>query len=243
MLRELLTPRLVASHLLVLAVVAVCVSAALWQWDRLGEVRENNALARERMAAEPVELDALREGGMDVDALEYRRAVANGTFRADEEVVQRNRSHRGRQGLHVLTPLELGDGTALLVLRGWVPARVDEPPLEEASPPDGRVTVTGVLQPSATQPSFGPRDPERGRLDTVFHADTERLDSQVEAELLPMVLRLREPAPPPGELPRPAGSPELDEGSHLSYTVQWFSFAVLALVTYGAWLLRRQRAA
>lgn len=241
MLRELLTPRLIASHLLVLAVVAGCLTAAVWQWDRLEQARAHNALAEQRMEAEPAPVDELRERGMDVDALEHRRAVATGTFRPDEEVLQRNRTHQGNQGLHVLTPLELDDGTALLVVRGWVPAGVDGPPVTEAPPPEGRVEVTGILEPSVDQPSFGARDPEEGRLDRVFHADTERLDRQTEGELLPMVLRLQEPAPAQGELPLPVGAPELDEGQHLSYTVQWSIFALLALITYTAWLVRRQR--
>jgi hypothetical protein len=60
-----------------------------------------------------------------------------------------------------------------------------------------------------------------------------------------MVLRVdAEPSSvAPGELPVPAGSPELDERNHLSYAVQWFSFALLALVTYGVWLWTRRRRA
>ena len=241
MLRELLTLRMIASHLLVLAVAAGCVVAGLWQWDRLQQVREHNALTEQRMAAEPVTLDELAGGEVDVAELEYRRVEAAGTFRPDEEVVQRNRSHQGNQGLHVLTPLELDDGTPVLVLRGWVPAGFDEPPVEQAPPPSGRVAVTGLLEPSVAQPGFGARDPEQGTLRRVFHADTDRLDRQIEGELFPMVLRMQEPAPPDGELPLPVGDPELDEANHLSYAVQWFSFALLALITYSVWLVRRLR--
>lgn len=241
MVRELLRPRLIASHLLVLAVAAGCVGAGLWQWDRLQQVREHNALTEERMAADPVDLAELTDGPVDTEALEYRRVEATGTFRPHEEVVQRNQSHQGSQGLYVLTPFELDDGTPVLVLRGWVPTGFDEPPLEQAPPPEGRVSLTGLLEPSVDQPGFGARDPEEGTLERVFHADTSRLDRQVEGELFPLVLRLLEPAPTDGGLPRPLGEPELDEANHLSYTVQWFSFALLALVTYGAWLVRRVR--
>lgn len=243
MLRELLGPRLILSHLLVLVVAAGCVAAGLWQWDRLQQVRDHNALTEQRMAAEPLELEDLVDGRLDTEALEYRRVEASGTFRPGEEVVQRNRSHQGNQGLHVLTPLELEDGTPVLVLRGWVPLGLDEPPLEQASPPPGRVAVTGLLEPSVPQPTFGARDPEEGTLEQVFHADTERLDRQVEGELFPMVLRMQEPPPGDGQLPLRVGDPELDEANHLSYAVQWFSFALLALVTYAVWLVRRLRRA
>jgi surfeit locus 1 family protein len=241
MLRELFSLRLIASHLLVLAVAAGCVTAGLWQWERLQQVREHNALTEERMAAEPVQLEEIVGTDPDTEALEYRRVTATGTFRADEEVVQRNQSYQGNQGLYVLTPLELDDGTPVLVQRGWVPSGFDDPPLAQAPPPAGRVEVTGLLEPSVDQPGFGAQDPEEGTLQRVFHADTTRLDRQVEGELFPMVLRLQEPAPADGELPLPVGDPELDEANHFSYAMQWYSFALLALVTYGAWLVRRLR--
>ncbi len=240
MLRTLLAPRMLLSHLLVLVVAAGCVTAGLWQWDRLQQARDHNALTEQQMAAAPVTLDELTARTVDTEELEYRRVEATGTFRAEEEVVQRNQSHQGNQGLYVLTPFELADGTPVLVLRGWVPAGFDEPPLDQAPPPSGEVTVTGLLEPSVPQPGFGAQDPEEGTLERVFHADTERLDRQVEGELFPMVLRLQEPGPD-GELPLRLGDPELDEANHLSYALQWFSFALLALATYGVWLVRRLR--
>ncbi len=241
MLRELFSLRLIASHLVVLAVAAGCVAAGLWQWERLQQVREHNALTEERMAADPLQLEDLVGTDPDTEALEYRRVTATGTFRAGEEVVQRNQSYQGNQGLYVLTPLELDDGTPVLVQRGWVPSGFDEPPLTQAPPPSGRVEVTGLLEPSVDQPGFGARDPEEGTLQRVFHADTSRLDRQVEGELFPMVLRLQEPGPGDGELPLTVGDPELDEANHFSYAMQWYSFALLALITYGAWLVRRLR--
>ena len=242
MLRALLSPRLLVSHLLVLVVAAGCVTAGLWQWDRLQQAREHNALTEQRMAAAPVALEDLVDGPpVDAEALEYRRVTATGTFRPAEEVVQRNQSHQGNQGLYVLTPLELGDGTPVLVLRGWVPAGFDDPPLTQAPPPAGEVEVTGLLEPSVPQPGFGARDPEQGTLERVFHADTGRLDRQVEGELFPMVLRMQEPAPTDGQLPLVLGDPELDEANHFSYAMQWYSFALLALITYGVWLVRRLR--
>ena len=241
MLRTLLAPRMLLSHLLVLVVAAGCVVAGSWQWERLQEAREHNALAEERMAAEPVALEELAAGTVDADELEHRRVHATGTFRPHEEVVQRNQSHHGNQGLFVLTPFELDDGTPVLVNRGWVPTDLDEPPLEEAPPPEGEVEITGLLQPSVGQPGFGATDPEEGRLERIFHADTERLDQQVEGPLFPMVLRMQDPAPPDGDLPLVLGDPQLDEANHLSYALQWFSFAALALLTYGVWLVRRLR--
>ncbi len=229
-----------------LAVVIGCVVAGQWQLDRLQQIRENNARFAERLAEDPADLEALADPGADtVDegALEFRRVEVRGTYRTDEEVLQRNRSFQNQTGFHVLTPLELDSGGVVLVRRGWVPASLDEPPVAEATPPDGEVTVQGVLERPVDQPSFGASDPDDGVLDRVFHTDTSRLDRQVDGALFPMVLRIDEELdnPTQDQLPFPAGTPELDEGSHLSYTVQWHTFAVIGLVGYVAWWHTRLR--
>lgn len=244
---ELLRPRAIAAHLLVLVVAGVLVSLGLWQLDRLGQIRAQNAVAEAQLAAPPVALRELADptapGPVDQDALAYRRVVVEGTYRPHEEVLRRGQQHREQAGFHVLTPLELTDGGVVLVLRGWVPSTLSEPPVAEALPPSGIVRVEGVLEPPVGQPSFGPRDPDEGELARVFQTDTARLDRQVEGALFPMLVRIDTD---PDEvafdvLPVPAGSPVLDERNHLSYAVQWFSFAVLAVGTYAAYLVTRRR--
>ena len=226
-----------------LAVVAVLVGLGQWQLERLDEVRTSNARLEERIAAPPVALsDLLATSGMDPSVLEFRRVVVTGTFLPDEEVLQRNRVQRGLQGLDVLTPLDLGGGTSLLVRRGWVPTTMDTPPVVDAPPPSGAVTITGVLERSVPQPTFGARDPAEGVLARVFHPDTERLDAQMSGRLLPVVLRMDALAgSDPTTLPAAPGPPGLDEGSHLSYAAQWHLFALLASVAYAFWWRTRLR--
>lgn len=243
--RLLLRPRALFGHVLVVAVVAVLVAFGQWQLDRLDEVRTANALLEERIAATPIALPALlAEVGTDASALEFRRVSVTGVFRPDEEVVQRNRIQRGLQGLDVLTPLDLGDGRAVLVRRGWVPREFDTPPLTEAPPPSGVVTVTGILELSVDQPTFGARDPADGVLERVFHPDTTRLDRQMTGDLLPVVLRMDAlPGADATTLPVAPEPPGLDEGSHLSYAAQWHLFALLAIIAYGFWWRSRLRRA
>lgn len=248
MLRDLLRPTAILTHLLVLAVAVVCILLGNWQFARLAEVRANNDLLAERLDQPPADLAQLAGSdgdGADEQALEFRRVEVTGVYRPDEEILQRNRQHQGQQGFHLLTPMELNDGGVVLVRRGWVPAQLAEPPVTEALPPDGEVTVTGVLERPVDQPSFGASDPDEGVLDRVFHTDTARLARQIDGPLFPMVLRLETQRPPlpddPGELPVAVPRPELDEANHLSYGVQWYSFAALAVIIYGAWLWTNHR--
>jgi surfeit locus 1 family protein len=248
--RDLLRPRAIVRHVLVLTVATACVALGLWQLDRLETLRTSNARAEARLGGadrRPGRAGGSGErGDRRPGALEFRRVEVTGTYRPDEEVLQRGQQHprSGQAGFHVLTPFELVDGGVVLVRRGWVPSELSEPPVAQASPPTGEVTVRGVLERPVGQPGFGPQDPDEGELVRVFHADTARLDRQVDGTLFPMVLRLDAEAAAeaaPTDLPVPAGPPVLDERNHLSYALQWFSFAALALVTYGAWLWSRGR--
>lgn len=248
MIRDLLRPKALLSHVLVLAVAVTCIALGNWQLSRLAQVRANNDLLAERLEAPALELADLvgpDAGNVDEETHEFRSVTATGVFRPQEEVLQRNREYEGQQGYHLLTPLELEDGEVVLVRRGWVPAAYSDPPVTEAAPPDGTVTVTGILERPVAQPGFGAQDPDEGHLDRVFHTDTQRLDRQIDGELFPMILRLETQDPPlndgPGDFPLAIASPQLDEANHLSYALQWFSFAGLALITYGAWLWSRKR--
>lgn len=247
-MRDLLRPKALLSHVLVLSVVVSCVLLGRWQFDQLERIREDNARSAARLEQPPVDLAALADPTADVTvdeaALEYRRVAVAGTFRPGEEVLQRNRSYQNQTGFHVLTPLELTGGGVVLVRRGWVPAPFDEPPVAEAAPPAGEVRVIGILERAVGQPGFGPTDPEQGELERVFHADTARLDDQVEGQLFPMVLRIDAVASggvTVDDLPVPVGPPTLDERNHLSYALQWHAFALIALVTYTAWLWTSHR--
>lgn len=234
-------PRWIVATVLIVVLSVTFVSLGRWQLQRLDEVREENRLVAARTQLPPVDLDDL-DAPVDADELEYRRVVATGVYAPEDEVLQRSRAHRGQNGFHVLTPLVVARGEAVLVRRGWVPYELDTPPVGAAAPPSGEVTVTGFLQRSDEQRSLGPTDPTEGEVDVVFRADVPRLDRQLEQELFPMVLALDEQQPPQsGRLPVPAALPDRDEGNHLSYALQWFSFAAIAVIGYAAVLRKRGR--
>ena len=73
--------------------------------------------------------------------------------------------------------------------------------------------------------------------------DVGGIASSLPYDVLPLPLQLADQTPPqPGSLPIAESIPALSEGPHLSYAIQWFSFAVIALVG-AAILLRRDRRA
>ena len=241
--RALLRPHWIVAHVIVLAVVVTFPLLGLWQLDRWDQEKDRQARIEARVDGPVVPLtDVLRPdlSPAELDDLEYQPVTATGTYLADEEVAHRNRDLDGRGGFDWLTPLELSDGTAVLVRRGFVPpAQMAGAEPTPAPPPAGEVTVTGWLELSGQQPGFGPTDLPTGTLDTVFNADVARIDAQVTPDLLPMVLHLREQDPSPGELPVPQPVPEVDLSQNLSYAAQWFIFTAIAVVGYGIVLRRK----
>jgi len=243
--RKLLSLRWLAGHLLVLTLVVLFVNFGFWQLRRLDQREAYNALLEARLAAEPRPFSDLKDRfslgapAEAEDAAAYRRATATGRYDTENEVLLRSRSLNGQPGYHVLTPLVLEEDRALLVDRGWVPFELDSPPIAEAAPPNAPVQVTGILFPSQRQPEgFGAKDPPEGALEAVFWVNTGRLEGQLPYALEPVYLELASQTPPQeGRLPVPPPPPELTRGPHLSYALQWFSFALIGVVGY-AFLLR-----
>ena len=223
--------------LLVAVVVAgVCARLGFWQLDRLQQRKTYNAAVRSGMSLPPLTIGA---SASNLETSAYRHASAEGRYDPDHEVLLYGRSFDGAAGSHVLTPLLLGRGSALLVDRGWVPLEQEGVPLSgPAASPEGRVRVTGVLFPG--DPSGGAEESiTAGMVRTI---DIGSLGSSIGLDLMPeyLVLDTQDPAQPAG-LPATAPLPELSEGPHLSYAVQWFVFATIALVGYGVLLVRDRR--
>lgn len=238
MYRFALRPWWIASHVFVLALVVLMVSLGLWQLRRLDEVRDRNAHLAARMEEPAVPVEELvlaggPEGG--AEAVAHRWVTAEGAYRADEQVMIRGRSLDDQPGSWVVVPMELADGRVLAVNRGWIPndGRHDEVPADYEVP-DGVVEVTGLLQEAHERGSFGPRDPSEGQLASMARVDLERLDQQVEGDLLPLWLQVTEPEPgAPDPSPRPLQPPSTDdEGPHLGYAGQWFTFSAIAAFGY-----------
>ena len=239
--RQLFTPRWIAGHILALTLIVLFVTLGSWQLRRLDQRQTYNALLEARLGAAPQPFDRLKNE-YDLaapeeaeDAAAYRRAEVTGRFDAENEVLLRSRALDGQPGYHVLTPLVLDDDRALLVDRGWVPFDLDEPPIAQAAPPPGEVSVSGVLFPVQEQPTgFGPKDPTEGELDAVFFVNTERIEQQLPYGLEPIYLELNQQTPQQSsQLPVPPTPPQLTEGSHFGYALQWFSFAAIGIIGYG----------
>jgi cytochrome oxidase assembly protein ShyY1 len=220
--------------------MVVMVNLGIWQLDRLQERRAHNREVTSRTTVATVDVTELFPAGATVDTapLEWRPVQATGIYDTAHEVAINDRSLDGVAGLHVVTPLVLADGRALLVNRGWIPAppKVGEAP-QIPPPPSGTVTLTGRVRPSQKRGLLGPKDKTTGTLTRLSRVDIPRIAAQTPAPILPVYVE--EIRSDDGAIPRPIPLPELDDGPHLSYAGQWFLFTLCAA---GGWfaLVRRK---
>ena len=234
----------VLATVVAISIAALCVRLGVWQLDRLEQRRALNAAVRASQARPPVPLDAaaFAAASADAEAWEWRAVEAAGTYRHAGDMVLRARAQGGRPGVHLVSPLVLSDGRVVMVNRGWVPApdgaTADIRPLRTAGP----VRVRGVLRAMEASPDRGlPAAGRAGRDTSWRRVDLAVARARAGGAVLPLVLQqLPSPADPP-DPPHPEPLPALSEGNHLSYAVQWFSFAVIALAGLVLLLRRNPR--
>ncbi|MGI9578041.1 MAG: SURF1 family protein [Microthrixaceae bacterium] len=238
-------PLWILSHVLVIFAVLVMVRLGFWQYSRWQDEQEARDRIEAGLAAEPVPLDELVDPSIDPrdvpDDVSFTRVTAEGTWDTDSEVVIRSRSIQGRPGGWLLTPLVQPDGTAVAVVRGWIPLEEvqDGAPYTDALPDAGSASVLGVVELTQPGGGIGAQDPAEGVLDSLARVDLDRYGEQLEVPLEPvwLVLEASEPPQPAAEdnaeLTLVPVEVELPSPSqNFSYMVQWWVFAAIAAVGY-----------
>jgi cytochrome oxidase assembly protein ShyY1 len=235
MYRFLTRPRWIGFTLLIAALAVLMVNLGFWQLRRLDERRHFNAVvtAHASLPIAPVE-QVLTPGTPPAD-VDWRPITATGTYLADQQVLIVDRSQAGAAGVDVVTPLQLSDGRLLLVDRGFVEGSTPPP-----APPSGTVSITGRLRGTETHHYGAIDDPGTGVLKELHRINVPRLAQQLGGETLPMYIDLTTSQPGQGPTITPVPDPQLDEGPHLSYALQWYFFSLCAI---GGWVLAVRRSA
>ena len=242
-IRLMFSRKWLLATLLVFAGAVVLVRLGIWQLDRLTEQRAFNAhyLATYAMPA----LVIKSAPSDDILQMEYRPVVVTGSYDPDHQVVLRNQYYNNQPGYFLLTPLVLSDGTGILIERGWIPSVGNETPQKwHQYDQPGTITIKGLLRIGEAQPEMGgvpdpTLAPEETHLDAWNIVNVARIAQQVPYKM-PAVFVQPNPDPVPAHPPYPY-QPEIviDEGSHLSYALQWFTFAIILFFGYPLFYLRR----
>lgn len=229
MYRFLLTRRWLAFALLVVLIALICLRAGIWQMNKLEARKQENAIARANLVADPVDLnDVVRKGGKVTAEAEWTTVRVVGTYDPAHELTVKFTTRNSAPGVDVVTPLALDDGTEILIDRGWMQTlNNNERPEITDRPPPGRVAVVGWLRQNNGADDSAVR-PVDGQVRAI---SSTAIGKELSLPLRDGYLDLQEQSGGTGSLER-APLPDLGQGPHFFYAIQWWFFGLLAIVGY-----------
>ena len=212
---------------------AALLFVALGNWQ-LGRAAEKRALDEEFTRAGI----ALVLPPASVAVPRYQRVTANGSYDSSHQFLLDNMGESGQAGVHVLTPLLLSDGNAVLVDRGWLPFGTSRDQLPEVAVAGSRRAVTGRMD-ELPRPGIELAAPQgEGWPRLISFPRMQELAAALGRELRPQLILL-DPRDPDVYLRnwRLRGTTTV---RHLGYAIQWFAFAATAVAIWLALGLRRR---
>jgi surfeit locus 1 family protein len=237
------------------AVLLFCVFVMLGTWQVQRRAWKLDLIARvdQRVHAPAVPVPSMAEWSQ-VTAVnsEYRHVRVTGTFLNDSETLVRALTELGA-GFWVLTPLRLGDGTTVLVNRGFVPPERRERADHGAAEPTTEAVVTGLLRISETKGWFLRRNDPAANLwysrDVPAIAAARGLNRVapyfIDAEANADVTGGGGAAASDGATSTGGGAAPVGgltviafRNTHLTYAITWYGLALM--VIGGAWIVIRE---
>ena len=222
--RRLLRPSWIISHIFVLALLVSTVNLGFWQLRRLEERKSNNAQIMETTSRESVSVNDLYLHDKD-SYQNYVPVRAKGTFDENREVYLINRSRDAVPGVEVINSfaLETDPVSHVVVNRGYLPYKIfNDGQSELWKPPSKMLELEGYIMLAFSDGKL--------RGNEINRIDINLLSAEWGVPLLPVYLQQNQQTM--NDWPAQIKPPELTEGSHFSYAVQWFIFTLIGLVGY-----------
>ena len=173
-------------------------------------------------------------------ANEWRKVEISGRYLVDQAVLVRNRPLNGQPGFLQVVPFELSDGTVVAVERGWLAAG-DQYQAPDAVPLPSELQQTITGRTRASEPTLNRTAPQ-GQLATINIAalvEAESIDQKVFSQVY---VRMASESIAQETAPKRLEKPQLGEGNHLSYALQWILFALMSAVAL-FWGIKKEREA
>jgi cytochrome oxidase assembly protein ShyY1 len=214
------------STLLLLVVIPIFLSLGTWQLQRAEEKEQIVSLYAERESMLPITLSEA-ENITDKTQLQVK---ITGQY-TDKHFLLENQWRNSHIGLDIVSVFELDSGEMILLNRGWI-ANEDRRIQPEFDTPQvkQKYQVT-IYQPSKQPYSLGQLDiNSKENIQRLSYMDIEKISAALNTTFYPYELRI-------------VGSGEgifdtkwplinVKPETHVGYAVQWYLFAVIALLVY-----------
>jgi len=214
-----------------------CWFLSQWQFARAAEVQKSNAIVLANYDSKPVALEELLTPEKIWNSqLEYRQVLVSGHYLKNHSFLIRNRPFEGNPGFLQLVAFETDSANVIWVERGWLPtgnlhdAPDYVPPIDQT-----HRQITLRLRPSEPKLDRGAPAGQLPSIDLITACKSITDSPSYKQAYGRLVTEF--PELPAGQ---PMPMPELNEGNHLSYAMQWLLFALMA---FGAvyWTISQDR--
>ena len=222
--RPLLIPTLVTALGL-----TVLIALGIWQLQRLQWKEDLMARMESGVEAEPVPIDEAL-GRRDLAGVEWHPVTVEGRFHHDKEVYLYATEFDLGQGVHVITPLERGDGRMVLIDRGWVSNREIAPASRASGQVEGPVKVTGIVRLQAEPNPYAPEADAEKRL--WFSRNPSGMARMAGVVIDAPVLVVANESSSVSGGPRFPGYRINLPNRHLEYALTWFGLALALGAVY-----------
>ena len=217
MFKNLTKPRWIALTAFLLIMIYLFIRLSDWQFDRYNQRIQNNEITTTALISEPINLTDLSQVS---DLKDWQKVSIKGEFMNSDAKLLRRQYLESSLGFWVITPLKLDNDQVILVNRGWIPIAESSTSQQEIpSSPQGDVTIIGYVQTLKDTR----REPEDLPLNQINYLNSTNFSSQ---PLSTNYLQLASMTPIDNQVAI-IPLPELSNGPHFSYAIQWILFALL----------------
>jgi surfeit locus 1 family protein len=221
-----------------IALALVAISLGVWQIGRADEKRDMILRAQERATPVAIGQNLPWQSGLSADAFDQQQVLLSGRWLFEKTIALDNRGWQGQAGVHVLTPLELPDGSFVWVNRGWL-AKAPAAPLGDIPQALPAQALEGMALASVMKRMELSSRPEALRSGNLW----QNFDWQAASDWLPentwpvIVWQAQDNG---DGLKREIPDVGDDVSMHQGYAFQWFLMSLAAL--FFAWRLRPRAA-
>ena len=222
--RRLLKPSWIISHIFVIALVVSTINLGFWQLRRLEDRKLVNSQVAEVLNRDPIAIDVILPEEKN-QYQNYLPVTAKGTFDGNRQLYLINRSRDGAPGVEVVTLFALSRNPVSFVAvnRGYLPSKIFNELNSHSWEPDTQeIEINGFVMLPFLDGKLQGKEINR--------IDLDLLSDEWGVPLLPVYLQQSQKLT--DRWPVELEVPELTEGPHLGYAVQWFIFSAIGLIGY-----------
>jgi cytochrome oxidase assembly protein ShyY1 len=216
-----------------------CFFLSQWQFNRRSEALAKIQTVSNNYDLAPIPVEQVASLDSFDSSNEWRPVKLSGKFLAEHAVLVRNRPYNGSPGFLQVVPFQLASGEVIAIETGWIPTGSDnQAPKKIPLPLENQQSIVARVRPVEPTLNRDAPDKQIATINVEALIEKENLTGQVYKSVYARLANSYNNAEFPKVLPKP----ELSEGNHLSYALQWILFALMAFSAL-FWAIRQENQA